>query len=96
MPDTHASMVGLVDDSGKPINWKVTTLISLIALVLTVLAVVGTAAARWERLDTVKEDVKELKSLTPRVTINEAKTQFIAEQVVEINKKVDRLLERRR
>lgn len=86
---------GLADEQGLPIRIKAATLISVLAAVIAVGTLIANAGAKTERLNDLNRRTVILEALPPRVDRLEAQMIEVQRRLESIEKKIDRLLERR-
>jgi hypothetical protein len=85
----------LADDQGTPVRWKVGTLLAVVALAISLVLQVARAGAKSEKLETLAQDVKELKAQAAAFIAYGVRQEDIIRRQDAMDKKLDQLLERR-
>lgn len=85
----------LVDDQGIPIRIKAASIISILSALIAVGSLLSSAGAKNERLNDLTRRAIILEALPPRVDRLEAQMIEVQRRLESIEKKIDRLLERK-
>lgn len=85
----------LVGEDGEPIRWKTATMISVVALLITVSMLLAKMGARNETLDKAVADIATLQLLPPRIDRIEVRFDEFDRRLVRIELKLDRIIDSR-
>ncbi len=86
----------LVDDRGTPVRWKVATVLSAAALIVSLVLQIAKAGAKSEKLDNLAAKVTSIESQLDIVARMDERQKETLRRLDQLDAKVDKALERRR